>query len=65
MNQNVPNTTTEKRSYTVEEICQMLNIGRTQAYQLCASGLFRVVRIRKTIRISKASFDEWLDHGTQ
>lgn len=61
MNQNVP---IEKRSYTIEEISQILNIGRSAALELCASGQFRVVRIRKTLRISKISFDAWLDHGT-
>ncbi|MBQ7922972.1 MAG: helix-turn-helix domain-containing protein [Clostridia bacterium] len=39
----------------------MLNISRSSAYQLTQQGLFKVVRIGKTIRISKKSFDEWLE----
>ena len=65
MNQNVSTTTPEKRSYTIEEICQILHIGRSRAMELCTSGAFRVVRIRRSLRISKRSFDAWLDQGNQ
>ena len=50
-----------KRTYTVDEIAQMLNIGRTTAYTLVKEGHFKTVRIGSAIRISKQSFDEWLD----
>ena len=46
--------TPERRTYTVDDIAQILGIGRTSAYIL-------VVRIGNAIRISKRSFDEWLD----
>ncbi|MGR5693150.1 helix-turn-helix domain-containing protein [Enterocloster clostridioformis] len=39
----------------------MLGIGRTSAYNLVKQNLFHVVHIGGTIRISKKSFDEWLD----
>ena len=45
----------EPRTYTVEQIAAMLNIGRTTAYQLVKQEEFRIVRI------SKKSFDEWLE----
>ncbi len=51
----------ENRTYTVEDIAKMLNIGRTSAYNLTKEGHFKTVRIGNTIRISKKSFDEWLD----
>ena len=51
----------ENRTYTVEDIAKMLNIGRTSAYYLTKEGHFKIVRIGNTIRISKKSFDEWLD----
>ena len=51
----------ERRTYTVDEIAAILNIGRTSAYQLVKEGHFKVVRIGNAIRISKKSFDEWLD----
>jgi len=51
----------ENRTYTVEDISKMLNIGRTSAYSLTKEGHFKIVRIGNIIRISKKSFDEWLD----
>ena len=36
----------EPRTYTVEQIAAMLNIGRTTAYQLVKQEEFRIVRIR-------------------
>ena len=51
----------EKRTYKVEEIAEMLDIGKSSAYELVKQNLFKTVRIGTTIRISKSSFDEWLD----
>lgn len=51
----------ESRTYTVEDIAKMLNIGRTTAYNLIKEEHFKIVRIGNAIRISKKSFDEWLD----
>lgn len=51
----------EQRSYKVEDIAVMLNIGRTSAYSLVKEGHFKIVRVGNAIRISKKSFDEWLD----
>lgn len=50
-----------KRTYTVEEVAHILGIGRTSAYILVKEGHFKIVRIGNAIRISKRSFDEWLD----
>ena len=52
----------EKRTYTVDEICRLLDISRTSAYALVREGHFKVVRIGNAIRISRNSFDEWLDN---
>lgn len=49
------------RTYTVEDVAAMLNIGRTSAYNLVKEGHFKTVRVGNAIRISKKSFDEWLD----
>ena len=51
----------ERRTYTVDDIAQILGIGRTSAYILVKEGHFKIVRIGNAIRISKRSFDEWLD----
>ncbi len=57
---NVP----EARTYKVEDIAEILCIGRTSAYNLVRKGHFKVVRIGNAIRISRKSFDEWLDEQT-
>lgn len=53
-----------KRTYIVEEIAKILGIGRTAAYSLVHSGVFKMVRIGSSIRVSKVSFDDWLDKQT-
>lgn len=55
----------EKRTYTVPEIQDILGIGKNSAYSLVKSGAFRTVRIGGSIRISKKSFDMWLDEKSQ
>lgn len=52
----------DKRTYTVDEIQDILGISRTSAYNLVKKKFFHSVRIGGSIRISKKSFDEWLDH---
>lgn len=54
----------ESRTYKVEDIAAMLNISRTSAYNIVKEGHFKVVRVGNAIRISKKSFDEWLDAQT-
>jgi len=51
-----------KRTYSVEEVREILGISRRKAYELCNSNSFKVLRIGRTLRVSKASFDFWLDH---
>ena len=50
-----------KRTFTVDEIQDILGISRTTAYNLVKSKEFHSVRVGGHIRISKKSFDEWLD----
>ena len=54
---NIP----QPRTYTVEDIAKILGIGRTSAYSLAKEEHFKIVRIGNAIRVSKKSFDEWLD----
>ena len=51
----------EKRAYSVDDIMAILDISRSSAYILIKKNLFRSVKIGNQLRISKASFDEWLD----
>ena len=50
-----------KRTYSVEDVQRILDISRSTAYQLIKKKLFRSVKAGKQIRISKSSFDAWLD----
>ena len=58
----VPDTCpVEKKAYTVTEIQDILGISQSTAYQLIKRKEFHCVKIGSHIRISKASFDAWLD----
>ena len=52
----------EKRVYTVEEIINILDIVKNAAYNLVNSGVFHYVKVGGHYRISKKSFDNWLDN---
>ena len=65
MEQIVPKSTVGKRTYSVDKVRSILNIGRRKAYELCNSGCFKIVRVGRVIRVSKLSFDEWLDNIEQ
>ena len=50
-----------KTTYTVDEIMEILRISRPTALALIKSGVFSSVKFKKTLRISKDSFDSWLE----
>lgn len=52
----------QKRTYSVQEIADILQISRSMAYNLCRQSLFKTVKVGKYVRISKPSFDDWLDN---
>lgn len=52
----------EKRTYTVDEIQDILGISQPTAYALIKKNLFHSIRIGRNIRVSKSSFDAWLDN---
>ncbi len=58
---NTQNHVSEKRTYLVQEIAEMLNVSLTTAYAIVREGVFESVRIGRVIRVSKKSFDDWLD----
>lgn len=51
----------DKRTYTVTEIQDILGVSQPTAYMLVKKGLFHTIRVGGRIRISRKSFDEWLD----
>lgn len=58
-----PMPDSKKRAYSVDDIMAILDISRSSAYILIKKNLFRSVKIGNQLRISKSSFDEWLDKG--
>lgn len=58
-----PEAKNEKRAYSVDDIMAILDISRSSVYILIKKNLFRSIKIGNQIRISKTSFDEWLDKG--
>lgn len=50
-----------KTTYTVKEIQEILQISAPTAYKLAKSGVFKAVKFDNTIRISKESFDKWME----
>jgi excisionase family DNA binding protein len=52
----------DKRVYTVVEVAALLQISKSKAYELCRQGLFKTTKVGRSVRISKLSFDEWLDN---
>ena len=55
----------EKRCYTVKEIQDILGISRPTVYELLKKNEFRWIQIENKYRISKKSFDEWLDQKSE
>lgn len=51
----------EKRCYTVKDLQNILGISRPTVYELLKKNEFRWIQIGTKYRISKKSFDEWLD----
>lgn len=54
--------TKEKLVYNVEDIQELLGIGRSKAYKLVASGVFPIRRVDNRILIPKQPFLEWLNN---
>jgi len=55
----------DKKTYTVTEIQDILGISQSTAYLLIKRGEFHSVKIGRHIRVSKTSFDAWLDGMAQ
>ena len=55
------NSTKEQYDYTLEEIKDILKIGRNSSYNLLNENYFKIIKLGKIVRISKKSFDNWLN----
>ena len=57
---------TEKRCYTVQELQEILGVSRPTIYNLLKKKEFRWIQLDGgKYRISKKSFDDWLDNLEQ
>ena len=65
INDNLTKTNTERKTYSVPEIAAMLGIGKNKAYELCNSDIFRTIRVGRSLRVVKQSFDMWLSGRCQ
>ena len=51
----------EQEFISLNELQEILGIGRTKAYDLVTSGDLPAVRIGRSIRISKQDLTDWLE----
>ena len=58
-----PKPSSGNRSYTVQDLQDILGVGRKSVYSLLKRKEFRWIRIGAVYRIPKKSFDEWLESG--
>ena len=58
-----PKPSSENRCYTVQDLQNILGVGRKSVYSLLRRNEFRWIRVGAVYRIPKKSFDEWLASG--
>ena len=55
----------EKRCYTVKDLQEILGVSRPSVYDLLKKNEFRRILAGGKYRISKKSFDAWLDENEE
>lgn len=53
--------TMESKIYTISEVCEMLKISRSFAYQMLKEEKIPSVKLGKRVIIPKNKFDNWLE----
>ena len=53
----------EKTVYVVNDLCQLLSIGRDKAYRIMGMNSFPSMRIGRKYVVSKKNFEKWLDEN--
>jgi excisionase family DNA binding protein len=53
-------TVATKEWLSVADLCELLGIGRTKAYELVTTGELPAIRIGRCIRVNRTELDEWL-----
>lgn len=46
--------------YTVDDVQQIFNIGRTKAYQLMSSSGFPSIRLNKKLLVERNKLEDWI-----
>ncbi len=59
-----PKPSSGNRCYTVQNLQDILGVGRKSVYSLLKRNEFRWIRVGAVYRIPKKSFDEWLESGS-
>ena len=55
----------DKMLYTVDDIREIFQIGRTKAYQLMVSDGFPSFRLNKKLYVSSEKLSEWINKNTR
>jgi len=58
-----PKPSSGNRCYTVQDLQDILGVGRKSVYSLLKRNEFRWIRVGAVYRIPKSCFDEWLASG--
>ena len=58
-----PKSSSGNRCYTVQDLQDILGVGRKSVYSLLKRKEFRWIRVGSVYRIPKKSFDDWLESG--
>lgn len=58
-----PKSSSGNRCYTVQDLQDILGVGRKSVYSLLKRNEFRWIRIGAVYRIPNSCFDEWLASG--
>lgn len=48
----------------VEEVAQLLRLGRTRTFQMIAAGELPVVRIGRAVRVPRVALEQWIADRT-
>lgn len=56
-----PKSSSGNRCYTVQDLQDILGVGRKSVYSLLKRNEFRWIRVGAVYRIPKKIFDEWLE----
>ena len=59
-----PKPSSGNRCYTVQDLQDILGVGRKSVYGLLRRNEFRWIRVGSVYRIPKKSFDDWLESGS-